>query len=116
MLAALNQTKFSQNTVVIFASDHGDMLGDQDLSTKKAFMYDACTRLPMIIHYPKQIDNRVEDAPCQLHDIAATVLTLAQYQQSEQMTGSRNLLSSEDLRQRGYVVCIHRNSGVGLTC
>ena len=67
----------------------------------------------MIIRHPEQIDNRVEAAPCQLHDIAATVLTLAQCQHGEQMPDSRNLLSSEDLRQRGHAVCMHRNSSVG---
>ena len=64
-------------------------------------MYEACTRISMIIRHPEQIANRVEDTPCQSHDIAATVLILAQCQHDEQMSDSCNLLSSEDLRQRG---------------
>ena len=89
------------------------MFGDHGLSPKRAFMYEACTRISMIIRHPEQIANRVEDTPCQSHDIAATVLILAQCQHDEQMSDSCNLLSSEDLRQRGHAVCMHRNSSVG---
>ena len=113
VLGALDETKFSQNTVVIFASDHGDMLGDHGLTTKGAFMYDACTRVPMIIHHPERLGSYIETTPCQLHDVAATVLTLAQCQQAERMPDSCNLLNSEDLRQRGHAVSMHRNSSVG---
>ena len=67
----------------------------------------------MIIRHPEQIANRVEDTPCQSHDRAATVLILAQCQHDEQMSDSCNLLSSEDSRQRGHAVCMHRNSSVG---
>ena len=113
VLETLDETKFSQNTVVIFTSDHGDMLGDHGLSTKGAFMYDACTRVPMIIRHPEQVGSYIEDAPCQLHDIAATVLDLGQCQQIKRMPDSCNLLNSKSLQQRGYAVSMHRNSSVG---
>ncbi|MCZ6633196.1 MAG: sulfatase-like hydrolase/transferase, partial [bacterium] len=52
VLHTLAETGFADNTVVIFTSDHGDMLGDHGLTMKGAFMYDACTRVPMLVRWP----------------------------------------------------------------
>ena len=41
-----------RNTLVLFVSDHGDMIGDLELIAKGAFFYDPCTRVPMIMRLP----------------------------------------------------------------
>ena len=89
------------------------MLGDHGLSTKGAFMYDPCTRVPMIIQDPKQEKGRIVDIPCQLHDIAATSLAIGSYDNPSGMVDSCNLLDDHSLNQRGYAVCMHRNSSIG---
>ncbi|MAT78369.1 hypothetical protein CMK14_24905 [Candidatus Poribacteria bacterium] len=112
VLKALDDTNFADNTVVIFASDHGDILEDHGLTVKGAFMYGACTRIPMIIRIPGQTGGQSINVPCQLHDLATTVLTLAEYEKTERMPDSCNLLSPYELQKRGHAVCMHRNSSI----
>jgi len=116
VLSALESTGFSENTIVIFVSDHGDMLGDHGLTVKGCFMYDACTRVPLLIRNPHGPEGEVIASPCQLHDIAGTILSLAGCEEADiadWMPDSRSLLAPESLETRGYAACMHRNSGVG---
>ena len=46
VLEALDHKGIVDNTLVIFVSDHGDMLGDRLQMTKGGFFYDACVRVP----------------------------------------------------------------------
>ncbi|GAB3919548.1 hypothetical protein GCM10027613_23690 [Microlunatus endophyticus] len=46
ILDALDATGLAGNTVVIFTSDHGEMLGDHQLMLKGPFMYDCALRVP----------------------------------------------------------------------
>ena len=44
ILAELERRGLSEDTLVLFVSDHGDMIGDHELITKGAYFYDPCTR------------------------------------------------------------------------
>ena len=44
ILAELERRGLAHNTLVLFVSDHGDMIGDYELITKGAYFYDPCTR------------------------------------------------------------------------
>ena len=51
ILACLDELNLSESTLVMFASDHGEMLGD--LGTYQKFLpYDPSSRIPMILRYP----------------------------------------------------------------
>ena len=52
VLAALNRTGQSDETIVIFTSDHGDMFGDHGLMLKMFVHYDGCIRVPFTISGP----------------------------------------------------------------
>ena len=52
IVAALNASRFRDDTVIIFASDHGDFLGDYDLIGKHLF-YEPSIRVPLIIKLPR---------------------------------------------------------------
>ncbi|MBS14780.1 MAG: hypothetical protein CME19_24745 [Gemmatimonadetes bacterium] len=113
VLDALERTGLGDCTLVIFTSDHGDMLGDHGLMTKGAYFYDACTRVPMIVRGPG-IGPRVEEAPVQLHDIASTCLQVAGASSDETGQWSPDgvsLLDADKLHQRNRAVCLYRNSG-----
>lgn len=113
VLASLDETRQAESTVVMFASDHGDMLGDHGLMTKGAYFYDACTRVPLIVRAPGHKASVVE-APCQLLDIAATCLGIAGWDDDEIRSWSadgRDLLSDAALVDRGRSACLYRNSG-----
>jgi arylsulfatase len=113
VLAELGAQGLAEDTVVIFTSDHGDMLGDHGLMTKGAYFYDACTRVPMIVHDPRKSAS-VESSPVQLHDIAGTCLQVAG-QSSEEVAewsaDGMSLLDSAALKSRNRAVCLYRNSG-----
>lgn len=122
VLDFLDEEGLTENTLVIFVSDHGDMLFDRGLFTKGAFFYDPSIRVPFLIRLPRKIPagRRVKE-PVQQFDIAATVLSLAGYSKdklNEIMPESMDLfaLIQQGKRYenyRGYAVCAYRNSGYG---
>ena len=76
ILEALDETGQASETVVIFTSDHGDMLGERGMVQKRCF-YEWSARVPLIVTFP---DGRYEgarvDTPVSLMDIAPTLLDL----------------------------------------
>ena len=69
----------NNNTVVVFFSDHGEMLGDHYLWAKTA-PYEGAARVPMMIRAPERFGLRrrsVIDTPVCLEDIMPTVLEMA---------------------------------------
>src|SRR5690606_18845498 len=48
ILDVLEATRQADNTIIIFTSDHGDMLGDRGLWFKMSF-FDGSARVPMMI-------------------------------------------------------------------
>ena len=75
LLGALRDMDLAGNTVVIFNSDHGDMLGERGLWYKWMHFENAC-RIPMIIAMPEQKASRVK-APASLIDFLPTVVEIA---------------------------------------
>lgn len=55
VLKALNESKFKENTIVIFLSDHGDYLGSHGLFQKWYSAYDEAIHVPLIIKIPKSL-------------------------------------------------------------
>jgi arylsulfatase len=76
IVAALNASRFRDDTVIIFASDHGDFLGDYDLIGKHLF-YEPSIRVPLIIKLPSSTSARSVDSLVSLTDVTATITALA---------------------------------------
>jgi len=92
MLDALEASGQRENTLVIFTSDHGEMLGDHGLLLKGCRFYEGLVRVPLIISMPaKFLENRRRGALVELIDIAPTLLDLAGVSIPERMQG-RSLL------------------------
>ncbi len=65
------------NTLIIFTSDHGELLGDYGSFGKRS-MLDAAARVPMIVRYPKKFSaGKQIETPTTLLDIWPTCLSLA---------------------------------------
>lgn len=64
------------NTYIIFASDHGEMLGDHG-RWNKAVGYEPSVHVPLMISGPKISAGQTSDALVELIDIAATITDLA---------------------------------------
>jgi choline-sulfatase len=64
------------NTYIIFASDHGEMLGDHGLYTK-SLPYEASIRVPLIVTGPGINGRHTSDALVELIDVNPTICSLA---------------------------------------
>ena len=79
IVAALESSGLSENTVVIVNSDHGDFLGHRGFITKTPFVpYEDTIRVPLIIADPRNRANgRVSDAFVNLVDLFPTLAAFA---------------------------------------
>lgn len=77
ILQTLDRLDLTNDTLVIFASDHGEMLGDLGLFGK-ALPYDGSVRIPLFLRFPGRIKpgTRREDF-ADLNDILPTCLDVA---------------------------------------
>jgi choline-sulfatase len=76
VLAALSATGLAERTVVVFTSDHGEMLGERGLWYKMSFLEDSA-RVPLIVRGPGLASRRVH-APVSQLDLAPTLAELAE--------------------------------------
>ncbi len=49
-----------ENTIIIFLSDHGDMLGDHGMYMQGAYFYDEMVHVPLIINLPAKMARNVK--------------------------------------------------------
>ena len=77
ILAALRETGELDRTLVIFTSDHGEMLGDYGSYGKRSIL-DPASRVPLLVRYPERFaaDTRC-DTPVSLVDVLPTCLGAA---------------------------------------
>ena len=115
VLDALDTKGISENTLVIFCSDHGDMLGDHQLLAKGAYFYEPSVRVPLLLRWPNRIEaGSVSNQPVQLHDLSATILAasgLGPELVPGMMPDSIDLLSTE-VADRAYSVCVYHGTGI----
>jgi arylsulfatase A-like enzyme len=77
MLDALEASGQRERTVVLFASDHGEMLGDHGVIGKGCRFYEALVRVPLIISGPGFRKGLLSDALVELTDLAPTLADVA---------------------------------------
>ncbi|QGJ70228.1 Arylsulfatase [Planctomycetales bacterium 10988] len=77
LLEYLEQSGQRENTVIIFTSDHGEMLGDHGLIQKGCRFYEGLVRVPLIFEWPEKIEADLQShALVELLDLSATILEL----------------------------------------
>ncbi|MEG0944566.1 MAG: arylsulfatase [Angelakisella sp.] len=106
------------NTIILFVSDHGDMLGDHYL-WRKTYAYEGSSKIPWIMKLPKdsgihagqKIDEVVE-----LMDVMPTLLDAAGLPIPDCCDGKSvmPLIKGEDVQWREYIhgehcLCYHRD-------
>jgi arylsulfatase A-like enzyme len=77
LLDTLQETGLDENTVFLFTSDHGDMLGSQGL-VKKQHPYDESIRVPFLLKCPRGqgCEPRTLTAPINAPDVMPTLLSM----------------------------------------
>lgn len=86
VLTALEYSGQAENTVVLYVSDHGDMMGDQGYWTKQV-MYEASAGIPMIAAGPGIPENTRVATCTNLTDIAATAKEVCGLPESKTLPG-----------------------------
>lgn len=78
VLESLAESGQLEDTLVIFSSDHGEMLGDHGLIQKGCRFYEGLVRVPLIFRWPSQFQRGLQsNALVELVDVAPTLLGLA---------------------------------------
>jgi arylsulfatase A-like enzyme len=78
LLKTLQSTGTAEDTIVVFTSDHGDMMLSQGLTTK-LYPWDESIRIPLLVRYPRKFGNRGArvKTPAGQPDILPTLASLA---------------------------------------
>ena len=75
MMETLESIGQRENTIVIFTSDHGEMLGDHGLLFKGCRFYEGAVHIPLIISWPGRFQRGLySSALVELTDIVPTLL------------------------------------------
>ncbi len=74
LLARLEQLGLADNTMVVFLSDHGEMMGSHGMGSKMVF-YEESVHVPLIMRFPGRIrpGTKIAD-PVSTMDLFATIL------------------------------------------
>lgn len=75
ILAAVDRLGQTENTIVIFTSDHGDMMGEHGLMLKGFMPYRGTQQVPYVIATPEGEAQRTSALACST-DLAPTILDL----------------------------------------
>jgi choline-sulfatase len=75
LISVLERTRMLDDTVIVFCSDHGDMLGERGLWFKMCF-YEGSARVPLLIAGKDIASGRI-DAPVSNLDILPTLCEIA---------------------------------------
>ena len=77
IVSALKENGIADDTIVVFCSDHGDFMGEHDMTCKGGVFYDCLTRVPLVISWPGRIpQGQVESSMVSLIDIVPTLFAL----------------------------------------
>jgi len=88
MLDKLEEYNIADNTIVVFTSDHGEMLGAHGMRGKNTF-YEESVHVPLSITFPREIParTRVDEGVSHL-DLYATILDYLGYSSSDKSDGT----------------------------
>ena len=72
----LDELKLRENTLIVFVSDHGEMLGSHGMREKN-IMLEESVRVPLILNYPAKITGKRVEIPVSTLNIFPTILDYA---------------------------------------
>ena len=90
VLQALRAKRLLENSIVIYVSDHGEMLGERYYRFNKYCLYEHSVRVPMIISgtaLAKELVNKIDDRSVELVDIYTTLMKIAGYKDTSMFPG-----------------------------
>lgn len=105
ILATLDKCGLTDNTLVIFTSDHGEMLGSHGMREKNVF-YEESAHIPLILKMPGEIKNKTKvDGYVSLIDLFPSILDYLGIEEYKSDGKSlRGLIEGTDSEHGKYVV------------
>jgi len=84
---SLEKLGLTENTVIIYTTDHGDLGGEHRFFFKGPFLYQGLIKIPLIIKVPGGIQNKVCSSLTSSIDLPETILELAGFTIPDSMQG-----------------------------
>lgn len=105
ILKTLDKNGLTDDTLIIFTSDHGEMLGAHGMREKNVF-YEESSHIPLLIRFPGEIKKKtVVDGYVSNVDLFATILDyLAIEEHPSDGKSLRGLIEGTDKKHGDYVV------------
>lgn len=105
IVQALKETGRYDNALIVFTSDHGDMMGDHH-HWRKTYAYEGSAGIPMIVKVPSSLQGTLPkgstiEQPVELRDILPTLLEAAGAQVPSDMDG-RSMLALTKGQTEGW--------------
>ncbi len=101
IVEALKEKGVYENTIIVYTSDHGDLLHSHQRPWAKSFPEDASCRVPLIVSYPKEAEQgKVSSTLVGTLDLMPTLLGLMEVDIPEQCVGadlSMSITGKEDI-------------------
>ena len=118
LVSELKRLGLYENTLIMFTSDHGEMLGEHGMWYKRTF-FEESVRVPMIVHCPKRIaTGKTVEQVVSLVDIFPTLCEIGQGEEfipsCERIDGSSfaRLLYGEDPGWKDEAISEYCGEGV----
>ncbi|MFC7404752.1 sulfatase-like hydrolase/transferase [Georgenia alba] len=114
ILDTLEEEGLTESTVVVFTSDHGEMLGDHRLMLKGPMLYDVAVRVPLLIRWPGHVPAGERHGELvQWVDLAPTLLEIAGLDASPAHQGESllGLATGQAGWTRDWALAEYRDSG-----
>jgi len=114
ILRTLEDRGLSDNTIVVYTSDHGDMMGSHRLLAK-CTMFEEAVRVPLLVRLPGQATSRHVRGPVSQIDLVPTLLDLMGQPTPDHLQGLSLRASAENATEPDRDVFVEwngPNSGV----
>ena len=118
LIDLLDKLGLSENTIIVFVSDHGDYMGEHGLIRKSNALYDCLTHIPLIFKWKGRIvEGAVTEEMIENIDIMPTLLDLAHIPLPEGVQGKsyKDLLLGKPFSGRAEVYSEVGSQGEALT-
>lgn len=103
LLTALGSMGLSENTVVIFTSDHGEAFGEDGTFSHGYSLHEEAMRIPLLVRIPGQMQSGLRiSAPVSLVDLLPTMTGLAGISTPEILQG-RSLIAAAGGQDDAYL-------------
>ncbi len=114
ILDKLDKLGQTEQTVIVFTSDHGDMCGSHQMLDKHYVLYDDILRVPLLVSHPYFAPRTSSAMVMNCLDIPASIPGWFGIQPREPLTDGTALELSEEKHPRSEVVCTSNGQQFGL--